>query len=571
MKLTHKLIILGSTVGVAILAMIFVPMVWTEQASAVGTVFALLPPVVAIALALITKEVYFSLFVGIFSGALIYARFNFFTMIDTTVGAFTNSIGNAYNIGILIFLVILGIIVVLMNKAGGSRAYGEWAIKRIKTRKGALLSTFGLGCLIFVDDYFNCLTVGNIMRPVTDKHKISRSKLSYIIDSTAAPICIIAPISSWAAAVTGVLGEVGNTDINGFTTFLASIPFNFYAILTIVTVVVMTLLKIDFGPMKRHEKNAMEKGDLYTEGELPYAGVAEEYNSKGRVMDLIVPVLVLIVACIFGMLYSGGIMTGEVSFIDAFANCDASVGLLIGSIIGLLFTIVFYLVRGVLSFKEMMTAIPEGFKAMVPAILILCLAWTLCTITGDYLNASACVEPIINNPAIGKFIPAVFFLIALGIAFATGTSWGTFGMLLLFVIPSTGGLTNEMLVAVSATMAGAVCGDHISPISDTTIMASAGGQCNHINHVKTQSPYALVVAGVSFVCYFIAGFLPYWYVMLPLSIALMVGTLLLIKVLMNKREANEELLAVINNSTVAQDVPVETEEVVAETVDEKEE
>ena len=559
MKLQQKLIITAISVAVALLAFILVPILWPADVSAAGTVFAMLPPVIAIVLALVTKEVYFSLFVGIISGALIYSRFNFLTTIDTTVSAFTGSIGNAYNIGILIFLVILGIMVILMNKAGGSRAYGEWAIKRIKTKKGALLSTFGLGALIFIDDYFNCLTVGNIMRPVTDKHKVSRSKLAYIIDATAAPICIIAPISSWAAAVTGVLAEIGNSDINGFATFLQSIPFNFYAILTIVTIVTMTILRMDFGSMKRHEKNAEELGDLFTEGDRPYDESVGEYNPKGKVIDLIIPVVVLIVGCIFGMLYSGGITTGE-NVIDAFANCDASVGLVIGSAIGLIFTIIFYLLRGVLTFKEMLAAIPEGFKAMVPAILILCFAWTLCSITGDFLNASACVEPIISNPYIGKFLPAVFFLLALGIAFATGTSWGTFGMLLLFVIPTSGGLTPELLVAVSATMAGAVCGDHISPISDTTIMASAGAQCNHINHVKTQIPYALTVAGVSLICYLIAGFLPYWFVMLPLSIALMIGTLILLKILLDKRNGKQLAVKEGDTATAEEVAPEASEE-----------
>ena len=529
----RNLIVSLATVIVLLLACIIVPKVWSEDASVVGTVFSLLPPVIAIVLALITKEVYSSLFVGILSGILMYTRFDLRATIDTTVEAFVSNIGDSYNMGILIFLVILGVIVVLMNKAGGSKAYGEWASKKIKNRKGALLSTFGLGCLIFIDDYFNCLTVGNIMRPVTDKHSVSRSKLAYIIDATAAPICIIAPISSWAAAVTGY---IDNPDVNGFQIFLQAIPFNFYAILTIVTIIVITILGFEFGPMKKHEKNAIESGDIYTEGERPYENVSTEpSSSKGKVIDLIVPVLVLIASCIFGMMYSGGILDGN-GIIDSFSNSDASVGLVIGSIIGLIFTVVFYLCRGVLTFKEMMGSIPEGFKAMVPAILILCFAWTLCSVSRDYLEASTFVAGFIGNPTLGYFLPAILFVLALGIAFATGTSWGTFGLLLGIIVPASGAIGPHLLVAISAAMAGAVCGDHISPISDTTIMASAGAQCNHLNHVKTQIPYAILVAAVSFVCYIIAGFVPYWFVMLPLSIALMIGAIFGFRYILNKTQ-----------------------------------
>ena len=529
----RNLIVSLATVIVLLLACIIVPKVWSEDASVVGTVFSLLPPVIAIVLALITKEVYSSLFVGILSGILMYTRFDLRATIDTTVEAFVSNIGDSYNMGILIFLVILGVIVVLMNKAGGSKAYGEWASKKIKNRKGALLSTFGLGCLIFIDDYFNCLTVGNIMRPVTDKHNVSRSKLAYIIDATAAPICIIAPISSWAAAVTGY---IDNPDVNGFQIFLQAIPFNFYAILTIVTIIVITILGFEFGPMKKHEKNAIENGDIYTEGERPYENVSTEpSSSKGKVIDLIVPVLVLIASCIFGMMYSGGILDGN-GIIDSFSNSDASVGLVIGSIIGLIFTVVFYLCRGVLTFKEMMESIPEGFKAMVPAILILCFAWTLCSVSRGYLDASTFVAGFIGNPTLGYFLPAILFVLALGIAFATGTSWGTFGLLLGIIVPASGAIGPHLLVAISAAMAGAVCGDHISPISDTTIMASAGAQCNHLNHVKTQIPYAMLVASVSFVCYIIAGFVPYWFVMLPLSIALMIGAIFGFRYILNKNQ-----------------------------------
>ena len=527
-----NMIVSGATLLVLLLSFIIVPRVWTGDVTAVGTIFSLLPPVIAIVLALITKEVYSSLFVGIISGVLMYTKFDLRATIDTTVGALVSNIGDSYNMGILIFLVVLGVIVVLMNKAGGSKAYGDWATKKIKTRKGALLSTFGLGCLIFIDDYFNCLTVGNVMRPVTDKHNVSRSKLAYIIDATAAPICIIAPISSWAAAVTGY---IENPDVNGFQIFLRAIPFNFYAILTIVTIIAITLMKFEFGPMKKHEDNAVATGDLYTEGEKPYEAVsADAVVGKGKVIDLIAPVLVLIGACIFGMMYSGGVLDGA-GLIDSFSNSDASVGLVIGSLIGLLFTVVFYLCRGVLTFNDMMGAIPEGFKAMVPAILILCFAWTLCDISRSYLEASTFVASFIGNPTLGFFLPAILFALALAIAFATGTSWGTFGLLLGIIVPVSGAIGPHLLVAISAAMAGAVCGDHISPISDTTIMASAGAQCNHLNHVKTQIPYALLVAGVSFVCYIIAGFVPYWFVMLPVSIALMIGTLFGLRYLMDKR------------------------------------
>lgn len=532
MRIRKNLIFSLSALLIAILSFIFVPMIW-KDGSAVGTVFALLPPVIAIVLALITKEVYSSLFIGILSGALMYSKFDFLTTVDTTVEAFVANIGDSYNMGILIFLVLLGMMVVLMNRAGGSRAYGDWAVKRIKTRKGALLSTFGLGCLIFIDDYFNCLTVGNIMRPVTDKHKISRAKLAYIIDATAAPICIIAPVSSWAAAVTSY---IENPDVSGFTIFLQSIPFNFYAILTIVMIIGITIMNIDFGSMKKHEDNARDFCDLFTEGDRPYESNEKAPSSKGKLIDLILPVAVLIVSCVLGMMYSGGILDGA-GFIGSFENSDASVGLVIGSGLALIFTVFFYIAREVLSFKEIMDCCADGFKAMVPAILILCFAWTLCDISRSYLEASAFVKGFIGNPQLGYFLPAILFLLSMAIAFSTGTSWGTFGLLLGIIVPMSGPISNHLLVAISASMAGAVCGDHISPISDTTIMASAGAQSNHLNHVKTQIPYALVVAGISFVCYVIAGFLPYWYVMFPLSIVLMIGTLFVLKKITNKAKA----------------------------------
>ena len=500
-----------------------------------STIFSLLPPVIAIALALITKEVYSSLFVGILVGGGLYAvgpdGFNLETMFNTIMtDGFIGKLADTWNMGIIIFLVVLGVIVVLMNKAGGSRAYGEWAKKKIKSRRGAMLATFGLGALIFVDDYFNCLTVGSVMRPVTDSHKISRAKLSYIIDATAAPICIIAPISSWAAAVSGV---VEGTD--GLELFIKTIPFNLYALLTIVMVVMISALNIDFGPMKKHEINAMN-GDLYTTEARPYANVNETpVSSKGKVIDLILPVVILISLCIIGMVYTGGFFAGE-SFINAFANCDAAYGLALGSIIALVVNIVYFMVRRVLSFKDCMEAIPEGFKAMVPAILILTFAWTLSAMTNN-LGADVFVEGLVDATA-GKltyFLPAILFLVAVGLAFATGTSWGTFGILIPIIVPLFAATDTMLVVCIAACLAGAVCGDHCSPISDTTIMASTGGQCDHVNHVSTQLPYALTVAAASFVGYLLAGFVPNALVVLPVSIAILVVALLVIKAVTKKK------------------------------------
>lgn len=509
-----------------------------ESVSAYATVWSLLPPVIAIVLALITKEVYSSLFIGILAGGLIYSGFNFEgTVVHTFSDGFVSSVADSYNIGILIFLVLLGALVAMMNKAGGSQAFGRWTTKHIKSRIGAQLMTVLLGCLIFIDDYFNCLTVGSVMRPVTDKHNISRSKLAYLIDATAAPVCIIAPISSWAAAVAGFAKGSGATD--GMSLFISAIPFNFYALLTIAMMIFLALSNFDFGPMKKHEANAVN-GDLFT------TGIEEQVeemkgNERGRVCDLVVPVVFLIIACVIGMIYSGGFFTADADayhdFIKAFSQSDASVGLVYGSFAAIVFTVIFYLCRRVLKFKECMDSIPEGFKAMVPAILILCCAWTLKTMT-DSLGAKIFISNIVEHSAgsFQSFLPAIIFVIAVGLSFATGTSWGTFGILIPIVLSVFGAQDgNITIVAISACMAGAVCGDHCSPISDTTIMASAGAQCNHLNHVSTQLPYALTVAAVSFVSYIIAGFVSVWYITLPIALVLMIGTLFVLRAVTKKK------------------------------------
>ena len=491
-----------------------------------ATIWSLVPPVVAIVLALITKEVYSSLFVGILIGGAFWSGFKPEATIlhvfqDGVVGVLTDS----YNMGILVFLVILGVMVCMMNKAGGSAAFGRWAKEHIKTRAGAQLATIVLGVLIFIDDYFNCLTVGSVMRPVTDSHNVSRAKLAYLIDATAAPICIIAPISSWAAAVTGfVKGE------DGFSIFIRAIPYNYYAILTIIMMVTLVLAKEDYGPMKAHEKNAIE-GDLFTTGDRPFENTSENaiYN-KGKVIDLVFPILSLIVCCVIGMIYSGGFFSGT-GFVEAFSGSDASVGLMLGSFFAMVITIVFYAVRKVLRFSDSMACIPEGFKAMVPAILILTFAWTLKAMT-DSLGAAPFVASVMNSAAGGlmNLLPAIIFLVGCFLAFATGTSWGTFGILIPIVVAVFQG-TNEtmMIISISACMAGAVCGDHCSPISDTTIMASAGAQCNHVNHVSTQLPYAMTVAAVSCITYVIAGILQNTVICLVIGIALQIGVLLAIK------------------------------------------
>ena len=491
-----------------------------------ATIWSLVPPVVAIVLALITKEVYSSLFVGILIGGAFWSGFKPEATIlhvfqDGVVGVLTDS----YNMGILVFLVILGVMVCMMNKAGGSAAFGRWAKEHIKTRAGAQLATIALGVLIFIDDYFNCLTVGSVMRPVTDSHNVSRAKLAYLIDATAAPICIIAPISSWAAAVTGfVKGE------DGFSIFIRAIPYNYYAILTVIMMVTLVLAKEDYGPMKAHEKNAIE-GDLFTTGDRPFENTSENaiYN-KGKVIDLVFPILSLIVCCVIGMIYSGGFFSGT-GFVEAFSGSDASVGLMLGSFFAMVITIVFYAVRKVLRFSDSMACIPEGFKAMVPAILILTFAWTLKAMT-DSLGAAPFVASVMNSAAGGlmNLLPAIIFLVGCFLAFATGTSWGTFGILIPIVVAVFQG-TNKtmMIISISACMAGAVCGDHCSPISDTTIMASAGAQCNHVNHVSTQLPYAMTVAAVSCITYVIAGILQNAVICLVIGIALQIGVLLAIK------------------------------------------
>ena len=467
-----------------------------------NTFWALVPSLVAIILALITKEVYSSLFIGIVFGAILAANGNFEMTLNTV---FTNgivaSVANSYNVGILVFLVILGAIVAMMNKAGGSAAFGRWAQTHIKSRRGAQLATTVLGCLIFIDDYFNCLTVGSVMRPVTDRHKISRAKLAYLIDATAAPVCIIAPISSWAAAVSGFV-----EDGSGLALFIRTIPYNFYALLTIVMMLTLTAKDIEFGPMAKYEKNA-KKGDLFS-GANPYEGVKDDVpEGKGRVIDLVLPILVLVTCCVIGMIYTGGFFSGA-DFITAFSDSDASVGLMLGSAFGLLFAIIYYVARKSFSFREAMNCVPEGFKAMVPAIMILIFAWSLNGIT-SYLGADLYVAGLIENSAKGlqMFLPAVIFLIGCGLSFATGTSWGTFGILIPIVLrafPWSAG-NPISIVCVAACMAGAVCGDHCSPISDTTIMSSAGAQCEHVNHVSTQLPYALTAAAVSAVGYLLAG------------------------------------------------------------------
>ncbi|MBQ6231482.1 MAG: Na+/H+ antiporter NhaC family protein [Eubacterium sp.] len=506
----------------------------TDGEDVTETGWALLPPLIAITLALVTKEVFSSLFIGIISGALLYTGFNFEGTVNHTFkDGVIAVLSDSYNVGILVFLVILGAMVQLMNKAGGSAAFGEWASKHIKTRVGAQLATIVLGVLIFIDDYFNCLTVGSVMRPVTDKHQVSRAKLAYLIDATAAPVCIIAPISSWAAAVSGfVKGE------NGLKLFISSIPYNYYAILTIIMMVSLTIFKADFGPMAKHERNAL-KGDIYTTPDRPFENFApEKSNTRGKVIDLVIPIISLIVCCIIGMIYTGGFFEGGVSFIDAFANSDASVGLVYGSFFALVITVVLYLIRNVLSFKDCMDCVPEGFKAMVPAILILTFAWSLKAMT-DSLGAKEFVAGLISGSAedFMNFLPAIIFLIACFLSFATGTSWGTFGILIPIVVDAFNGQDRSlMIIAISACMAGAVCGDHCSPISDTTIMASAGAQCNHVNHVSTQLPYALVAAIASALTFLAAGFIRTAWISLIIGIAIMAVCIFVIKTLSDRKK-----------------------------------
>jgi len=513
-----------------------------EPMSFVGTIWAMFPPVIAILLALITKEVYSSLFIGILAGGLLACNFNVVNTVDTIVqkGLIAAVSDNA---GIFVFLVILGILVALISKTGASAAFGRWAQKNVKSRSGAQLSTFGLGGLIFIDDYFNCLTVGSVMLPVTDTHKVSRAKLAYIIDATAAPICMIAPISSWAAAVSGY---VDSEKYSGLEVFIRAIPYNFYSLLTLIFVIAIVVMKLDFGPMKTHEVNALEKGDLFTTGESTNKlEDALEENHKGKVLDLVLPVIVLIIVCVFSLIYVGGFFGTDIwggtdykgDFIGAFGNTDATVGLPLGSLVALIVTIVYMLCRRVISFKEAMNCIPKGFNAMVPAITILTFATALKNMTTGELNAAGFFEEAMKGSAgsLGAFLPAIIFIVASFLAFSTGTSWGTFGILIpiVTVLP---GLPEELLfICISAALAGSVCGDHCSPISDTTIMSSAGAQCDHVNHVNTQLPYSITVAAVSFVSYIIAGFVQNVLIALPVAIVLMIAVLFGIKALTKKK------------------------------------
>ena len=501
----------------------------TYQPALYATIWALLPPLVAIVLALITKEVYSSLFVGIVVGALIYSGFKFEgTVTQIFEGGIIKVLSDSYNVGILIFLVILGSVVCMMNKAGGSAAFGRWASKKIHTRVGAELAAIVLGILIFIDDYFNCLTVGSVMRPVTDRHHVSRAKFAYLIDATAAPVCIIAPISSWAAAVSGfVEGQ------DGLAIFVRTIPYNFYAILTIVMMVGMVLMKTEFGAMRTHEINALN-GDLYTTSARPYENATDDGapNPRGKVIDLVIPIVMLVICCVISMIYTGGFFSGT-DFVTAFSQSDASTGLAMGSAFGLVFAIIFYMIRRVINFRDCMGCIPEGFKAMVPAIMILTFAWTLKAMT-DSLGAAVFVEEAMRSVAGGieVILPAIIFLVGCGLAFATGTSWGTFGILIPIVVAVFEKSSPEMMIiSMSACMAGAVCGDHCSPISDTTIMASAGAQCDHVTHVSTQLPYAILAAAVSFVTYIVAGFVKTAWIALPVGIVLMLIVLFVIKMM----------------------------------------
>lgn len=505
----------------------------TVTSSYYQTFWALVPPLVAIALALITKEVYSSLFIGILLGALLSANWHPVTALDNMIndGLIASVSGTA---GIFIFLVILGAMVALVNKAGGSAAFGRWAKTHIKTRVGASIATFVLGVLIFIDDYFNCLTVGSVMRPVTDSHNISRAKLAFIIDATAAPICMIAPVSSWAAAVSEFTEGTG---YSGIELFIRAIPYNFYSLLMLVFVVAIAVMKFDFGPMRIHEHNAISKGDLFTSGSEEFAGDNDnsEANPKGRVVDLVLPVLMLVVLCVIGLIYIGGFFSGS-DFVTAFGDTDATVGLPWGALVALVITIIYLVARRVVTFKQAMECIPRGFNAMVPAILILTFATALKNMTG-LLGAAEYVESIMGTAAAGlaNFLPAIIFLVASFLAFSTGTSWGTFGILIPIVTAIFDPTSELLIIGVSACLAGAVCGDHCSPISDTTIMSSAGSCSNHINHVSTQLPYAMLVAAISFVTYVIAAFVQSAYILLPVGIVVLLATLFVIKKVVSKK------------------------------------
>ena len=513
------------------------------EAEYVSSFFAqplsLLPPVLAIALALITKEVYTSLFLGCLVGGFLYANFNPVVAVTSVYDMIASKVGD--NMGIVVFLVSLGFIVVLMNRSGGSKAYGDWAKKVIKTRRGALLATMILAIVLGVDDYFNNLTTGNVMRPVTDGHQISRAKLAYMIDSTAAPVCIMMPISSWAAAVSGVAEQVG---VSGLQLFISAIPWNYYAVLTIFTLIILAVFDIDFGPMKVHEDNA-KRGDLYTTPERPYADADDESknSTNGKVIDLIIPVIVLIVSCVSGLLYTGGFFTPDsgtyMNVMDAFANCTAATGLMYGSFIVVIFCFIYFLViRRSMNFVQVTDCIAEGFKIMVPAILILTFAWTISGVTNDLLGANVFVETAMASSAesLANFLPAVIFVVACGLGFATGTSWGTFGILIPIVVSVFGVDAGTILtVGLGACLGGAVMGDHCSPISDTTILASTGAQCYHINHVNTQIPYALTVAAVAFVNHILAGLIQNVVINLIIALASMFAVLMIIRAVTSKK------------------------------------
>lgn len=540
-----------STVGkiiaiIAVLAVVIVLSFVLKADAATGdnpslyysTFMSLVPAFVAIALALITKEVYSSLFIGILLGSLLYSNFNVVGAVDSlTNDGFISAVSGTA--GIFIFLVILGVIVALINKTGASAAFGRWAQKHVKTKVGASLATFALGVLIFIDDYFNCLTVGSVMRPVTDKTKISRAKLAYLIDATAAPVCMIAPISSWAAAVSeytkGVTDGAGH-EVSSLALFCKAIPYNFYSMLTFVFIIAITLMKFDYGPMKLHEANA-EKGDLFTFGsEVISKNDTEEENPNGRVFDLIIPIIILILVSVLALVYVGGFFSGE-SFINAFANTDATVGLPLGGFVVLIATMIYLVARRLVSVGDALSCIPKGFIAMVPAILILTMATSLKNMTG-LLGSDAFVKGALANAgSLHNYLPAIIFVIACIIAFATGTSWGTFGILIPIVLGVFPAGSEYMIIGMSACLAGAVCGDHCSPISDTTIMSSAGAQCEHVNHVSTQLPYSITVAALSFVTYLISAFVTSWYIVLPIGIVLTVATLFVIRALTSKKAA----------------------------------
>ena len=531
----NKKIALGAMLGVMVC--LFMPIICfategdASTSNYYATFMALLPPLVAIALALITKEVYSSLFIGIVLGGLLCVNWQPVAALDTLLNdGIIAAISSTA--GIFMFLVILGIIVALVNKAGGSAAFGKWAEVHIKSRTGAMIATFILGVLIFIDDYFNCLTVGSVMRPVTDRHNISRAKLAFVIEATAAPICMIAPVSSWAAAVSQF---AEGTDYSGIELFVRAIPYNFYSLLTFVFIIGLALMKFDFGPMRKHEYNAIHNNDLYTTGDRVDENVKEENNPRGKVIDLILPVIVLVVICIIGLIYVGGFFSGA-DFITAFGDTDATVGLPWGALIALVITIIYLVARRVVTFKEAMECVPKGFNAMVPAILILTFATALKNMTG-LLGAAEFVDSVMQSAAAGlaNFLPAIIFIVACILAFATGTSWGTFGILIPIVAAIFEPGSDLLIIGMSACLAGAVCGDHCSPISDTTIMSSAGAQCNHINHVSTQLPYAITVAVISFVMYLVAAFVQSAFILLPIGIVLTIAVLFVLKAVFAKK------------------------------------